>query len=685
LLVLSQESGKILNVDRSGTVFSSLTISADPRNTANSLDTLTVPNQSHEGITVDKNGILYVVSENGGGGMNNPELWVYAPTQASVPLVNQAPTALLLSNAINTIPDKTSTTTRFKISDIDIVDDGLGTNNFTLTGADAASFEIFQNALYIKAGTTIDFKTKASYNVSVNVDDPTVGTTTPDAFKAFTLSITDPNPATNAGGIYVTEVAPWASGNSPVLADWFELTNTSKAAIDITGWKFNDNHNSFAVALPLNGISSIAAGESVVFVEATSDTATSNAIDRFKSNWFGANVPAGFRIGSYSGAGSGLSTAGDAVNIYNAAGDLKANVVFGGSPLATPFATFDNAKLDNNVTFSTLSAAGVNGAFSIDTVVNSLKYNEIGSPGSAKIVPKTTRNDFGGDGKSDILWRNDDGRVSLWQMNGAAVIGTESIFTSVPTAWKIADSGDFDGDKKSDILWRNTDGSVAIWQMDGTTATAKKVIGDAATTWQISGTGDFNGDKKSDILWRNNDGQVAIWQMDGTTPTKSVVTSATATTDWKIAGTGDFDGDGKSDILWRKSDGSVSMWQMNGNTTRATDIIGYVTNDWKIAGTGDFNGDSKADILWRNDDGRVAIWQMNGTTATKSVVGSAVAAWKIAGTGDFNGDGTSDILWRHDNGAVETWQMNNNTIASAGLVNPIPFVETSWKISAPVL
>jgi uncharacterized protein YjiK len=146
LIVLSQESGKILNIDRSGKVYSSLTISADARNAANPLDTLSVPNQSHEGVTVDKNGILYVVSENGGGDINHPELWVYAPTQASVPLVNQAPTAVLLRNAINTIPDKTSTTTRFKLSDIAIIDDGLGTNNLTLTGTDASSFEIFENA-----------------------------------------------------------------------------------------------------------------------------------------------------------------------------------------------------------------------------------------------------------------------------------------------------------------------------------------------------------------------------------------------------------------------------------------------------------------------------------------------------------------------------------------------------------
>ena len=58
ILALSQESGKIVEVDRSGSVLSSLTIISDPGNL------LTVPNQQHEGLTMDSSGYLCVVSEN---------------------------------------------------------------------------------------------------------------------------------------------------------------------------------------------------------------------------------------------------------------------------------------------------------------------------------------------------------------------------------------------------------------------------------------------------------------------------------------------------------------------------------------------------------------------------------------------------------------------------------------------
>ena len=69
---------------------------------------------------MDGDGYLYVVSENGGGDFDHPQLWVYAPS--AVP--NQAPTALALNNQINTIAENTSTAVRIKVADVVITDDG---------------------------------------------------------------------------------------------------------------------------------------------------------------------------------------------------------------------------------------------------------------------------------------------------------------------------------------------------------------------------------------------------------------------------------------------------------------------------------------------------------------------------------------------------------------------------------
>src|SRR4029077_323447 len=76
LLIISQESGEIINVDRAGKVFSKLTIVADPGSP------LSVADMTMEGVTMDRDGVLYVVNENGGGDANHPQLWVYAHSSA---------------------------------------------------------------------------------------------------------------------------------------------------------------------------------------------------------------------------------------------------------------------------------------------------------------------------------------------------------------------------------------------------------------------------------------------------------------------------------------------------------------------------------------------------------------------------------------------------------------------------
>ena len=363
LLVLSQENAKIVNINRSGVIANSLTIVSDPGNPLNAAD------QQHEGLTMDRDGILYVTSENGGGGIAYPQLWVYAPSA----LQNLAPTAINLTNTTTSILENSNTSAPVKVSDIIVTDEGLGTNILSVSGVDANFFEIIGSSLYIKAGTVLDYETKTSYSVTVNVDDITVGAT-PDALVNYILTVTDViSEIVAVAAVTISEVAPWSSGTTSVAADWFEVTNNGTSSLDITGWKVDDNSNLFTSALALTGITSIAPGESVIFLE-TSATNAATIIANFKTTWFGATVPANLQVGSYTGAGIGLSTGGDAVNLFDALGALKANVTFG--PATTNF-TFNNAAGLNNTAISTLSSVGVNEAFA---AVND--NPQIGSPGS---------------------------------------------------------------------------------------------------------------------------------------------------------------------------------------------------------------------------------------------------------------------------------------------------------------
>ena len=124
----------------------------------------------------------------------------------------------------------------------------------------------------------------------------------------------------------------------------------------------------------------------------------------------------------------------------------------------------------------------------------------------ASNVNLTDSHDFNGDKKSDILWRNVDGDVGIWLMNGSQILQGVTI-QNVPTFWSIVGQRDFTGNGDADILWRDTSGDVGMWLMNGTTLVQGLTIGTVPTSWSIVGTGDFNGDGKADILWRRQQRQ----------------------------------------------------------------------------------------------------------------------------------------------------------------------------------
>ncbi len=109
---------------------------------------------------------------------------------------------------------------------------------------------------------------------------------------------------------------------------------------------------------------------------------------------------------------------------------------------------------------------------------------------------------------------------------------------------------DFNGDGRSDVLWRNDrTGENMIW-LSANAATRQPVTAVRNLYWEVAGTGDFNGDGKADILWRNRlTGANVIWR-SANSATPQAVTTVT-NLDWRVKGTGDYNGDGRADILWR--------------------------------------------------------------------------------------------------------------------------------------
>jgi parallel beta-helix repeat protein len=245
--------------------------------------------------------------------------------------------------------------------------------------------------------------------------------------------------------------------------------------------------------------------------------------------------------------------------------------------------------------------------------------------------------DFDGDGASDILWQDDGGVVVLWTMDGAGVLSNTIVAGplaeqgAIAFYWHIQDTGDFTGDGRADILWRDDAGRVVLWEMDGATIVNNTLVADVATTSHIEGVGDFTGDAMADILWRDDDGTVRLWEMDGPT----VVSDTTVTSvpdDWHVVGLGDFNGDVMSDVLWRDGAGTVTLWEMDGATIVTETALGTLPDYWQVADVGDYTGDANHDILWRDDTGTIVLWEMNGPTIVdNTAVNTIPTNWQIIG------------------------------------------------------
>jgi glucose/arabinose dehydrogenase len=286
--------------------------------------------------------------------------------------------------------------------------------------------------------------------------------------------------------------------------------------------------------------------------------------------------------------------------------------------------------------------------------------------------------DFNGDTKSDIAWRDTNGNVAIWLMNGAQVATSVGLGT-VANSWSIVGQHEFNGDGKRDLLWRNTDGDIAIWFMNGTSVASSALVGNIPATWAVAGVADFNGDGRADILWRDTSGNTAIWLMQGAQVLSTGGLGNVPSGTWSVLATGDFNGDGQADILWGDSSGDIVIWFMNGVSVASSSSVATVPPIWSVVGTGDFDGDGKSDILWRDTNGNTAIWLMNSAQISAAEGLGAVPTFSVAATGDFDGDGKSDILWRDNGGDIAMWFMNGTQVSSTAGVGNAPGV---WTVQA---
>jgi len=273
----------------------------------------------------------------------------------------------------------------------------------------------------------------------------------------------------------------------------------------------------------------------------------------------------------------------------------------------------------------------------------------------AAVVPVrgNPRNDFNGDGYSDLFWRNlADGRNIVWL---AAESGIQSIPAQVSNlSWTVVGTGDFDGDGKDDLFWRNTGtGQNIIWP-SGNANGLRSAATVASQDWSVPAIADLNGDGRDDLYWRNaSSGQNIIW-WSGESASNTVELSVA--TSWKIAGSGDLNGDGQDDVLWRNTSSGANIVWWSGRSSGATALSSVGNLSWEVVAIGDFDGDGRADLFWRNRvTGENIIWR-HGSDADWVREPTISTAWEINSSGDYDGDGQTDVFWRNSsNGQNVIW------------------------------
>lgn len=149
------------------------------------------------------------------------------------------------------------------------------------------------------------------------------------SFHAIVLVATAALAGTASANIRITEVMSSSTSAAPT-PDWIEVTNYGSSSIDLTGWKMDDGSFNFAAAVALNGIASIGAGETVIFIE----SAGGAGVAGYRTFWGGLS---GIQVGYYSGSGVGFSSGGDGACLFDASGSILSQVSFGAATNAFSF------------------------------------------------------------------------------------------------------------------------------------------------------------------------------------------------------------------------------------------------------------------------------------------------------------------------------------------------------------
>jgi Ca2+-binding RTX toxin-like protein len=511
--------------------------------------------------------------------------------------VNEAPTALSLVTPAS-LNENVVTTAGIKVSDITITDDALGTNTYSLSGADAGSFAIRTETVGGKAlyfvGASPNFEVKATYAVTVAAVDTTLAGSTPVS-QSFTLNIANINDAPALTGSKAT----LAGGTEDIY--FFGIT---KAAL-LAGFTDEDG-NTLAIAnLTANHGNLVAVGDNWLFLPDTDYNGTVNLT---------YNVVDGNTGSTPATQSFVLAAANDA-------------------PIGSPTATLTPGSEDNTYTIS--EAILLQGFSDPDndplSVINLTATNGTLSAKANGQWTFTPTQDF--TGTINLTYDVSDGTLSRITQTRSLTVNIESFGT---TTLALNAAGEYvanNGNGDNNILY--TDSTVTNLKVKPTSFAGWSVVGanivgtDVQAMWKSDANRYWystNSDKGGFVSGEKLIAKEADFQQDFNGDNKIGFLASSRTTTLSINAAGEYvanNGNGDINILY--TDSTVTNLKV-----KPTSFEG-----WSVVGANIVGTDVQA--MWKSDANQY--WYSTNTDKGGFVSGSALIAKEANFQQDFDGDG----------------------------------------------
>ena len=148
-----------------------------------------------------------------------------------------------------------------------------------------------------------------------------------------------------------------------------------------------------------------------------------------------------------------------------------------------------------------------------DASISQVKHRG-GAPVSWNLIGAA---DLHGNGRADMIWVSPTNQIRSLTAQPNREFVNELIGT-VPAGYVVNRLGDFDGDGKADILFRNAQGKLKLWSMNGITIANQIDLPDSDPTWELYAIADLNGDGTMDVIFRKPDNTLVVWLMNAAAP-----------------------------------------------------------------------------------------------------------------------------------------------------------------------